>query len=988
MSAILKRSRTSFFVAMIGLLCLSVMSPVITIASSNLVAGDQAIVTNDAMLRSDVGYTAPVIVDVGADTPASILDGPLTAADGSSWYFVQTLDVTGYLPASSLESANGADEVADSDAEPTEESTTLPWKDPVTYGVANDDVICRDTASTSGLEIVVVDNGQTVEITGEEVWAEDIGWTPVNCAGVGGFISSDYITIDEPADDVAGDSTGDIDAETDTDVVETEVATEPVEVETEVAEVGVTDETVESSAALPWSEPIGHAVTTTDLVCRAATGTGADEIVVLSPGETVEVTGEVVWAEGIGWTPVNCAGAGGFVSSEFLTTEDATNRAPAPETVETDVATEESTEAVATQIATDQTEVTVAEEVTPTEIVAQPIIEQQSASQDLQDASQKVVVEEPGAIEATEPVETQVATPTLTDETSDAVEIQVAAPTLTDETSEAVETQVATPAVTDETPEAVETEVATPEATETAIATDDASTTALLVEEAPSTSPVTDDQIIGTAAVQGTNGGGLACRTSPDASSSIITVMPEGLNVMVLGEPDANGWMSIVCGNQIGFAEVQYLWSGGLNANFDVALSSMATVNGTGGGGLNCRGSASVNASVIAWFPEGSAVNVRGDAQGNWAPVVCGGQNGFVYLDYLSAVPASGAGGDSSRIASGLSGGTQALTIALTNALATVISSPEFASGAEADAGSDTVNGSAVVSGTNGDGLRCRTGAGTSHSTITVVPEDTIVFLRGGAEGSWQPVVCGGQNGYMHNGFLSAGGNVNIPSTDPAPASSGLGNGDHAQVTSNLNLRYEPSTGGGVATYAPTGTVILITGPHAGNGYYPVNWDGLKGYMHGDYLVETNAGLSDRGGSGNPGASNVADGGGGSSTGNAIVDFAMGYVGYPYVWATHGPYSFDCSGFTYWVIKNVVGVDIGTGTWSQVSSGSPVSRGNLQPGDIVFFQNTYKAGLSHVGIYIGGGQFVHAENENTGVKVSDLNSSYYGSRWYGAVRIN
>ncbi len=62
-------------------------------------------------------------------------------------------------------------------------------------------------------------------------------------------------------------------------------------------------------------------------------------------------------------------------------------------------------------------------------------------------------------------------------------------------------------------------------------------------------------------------------------------------------------------------------------------------------------------------------------------------------------------------------------------------------------------------------------------------------------------------------------------------------------------------------------------------------------------------------------------------------------------------------------------------------------RENLQPGDLVFFQNTYKAGLSHSGVYIGNNQFVHAEDESTGVRVSDLNSSYYGSRWYGARRI-
>jgi cell wall-associated NlpC family hydrolase len=118
-----------------------------------------------------------------------------------------------------------------------------------------------------------------------------------------------------------------------------------------------------------------------------------------------------------------------------------------------------------------------------------------------------------------------------------------------------------------------------------------------------------------------------------------------------------------------------------------------------------------------------------------------------------------------------------------------------------------------------------------------------------------------------------------------------------------------------------------------------------------------------------------------------MVDFAMRYLGYPYVYATHGPDTFDCSGFTYWVALHTLGIDIGAGTWLQSVEGRPVAYGNLQLGDLVFFQNTYKWGLSHVGIYIGNGQFIHAENSNTGVVISSLSSSYYSSRWYGAVRL-
>ena len=87
------------------------------------------------------------------------------------------------------------------------------------------------------------------------------------------------------------------------------------------------------------------------------------------------------------------------------------------------------------------------------------------------------------------------------------------------------------------------------------------------------------------------------------------------------------------------------------------------------------------------------------------------------------------------------------------------------------------------------------------------------------------------------------------------------------------------------------------------------------------------------------------------------------------------------------VIHNTLGIDIPHDMFVQYQMGRSVSRDALQPGDLVFFANTFRPGLSHVGIYIGGGQFVHSENESTGVVVSDLNSDYYGSRWAGGTRL-
>lgn len=124
-----------------------------------------------------------------------------------------------------------------------------------------------------------------------------------------------------------------------------------------------------------------------------------------------------------------------------------------------------------------------------------------------------------------------------------------------------------------------------------------------------------------------------------------------------------------------------------------------------------------------------------------------------------------------------------------------------------------------------------------------------------------------------------------------------------------------------------------------------------------------------------------------SGYGDGIVSTAMAFVGCPYVWGGTSPSGFDCSGFVQYVFMQN-GYYISRLADTQYYDGYVVSYDNLQPGDLVFFENTYaEYGITHVGIYIGGGAFVHAANSNDGVKVSYLSEGYYASRYYGACRI-
>ena len=125
----------------------------------------------------------------------------------------------------------------------------------------------------------------------------------------------------------------------------------------------------------------------------------------------------------------------------------------------------------------------------------------------------------------------------------------------------------------------------------------------------------------------------------------------------------------------------------------------------------------------------------------------------------------------------------------------------------------------------------------------------------------------------------------------------------------------------------------------------------------------------------------------GSSAGQNIVDFAKQYLGYSYVYGGTTPGGgFDCSGFVYYVF-NSCGYSLSRSCTVQAQSGTAVSRSELQPGDILFFNNTSNGAIGHTGIYIGEGRFIHAANPRRGVVTDTINSGYYNTYYYSARRV-
>ena len=416
----------------------------------------------------------------------------------------------------------------------------------------------------------------------------------------------------------------------------------------------------------------------------------------------------------------------------------------------------------------------------------------------------------------------------------------------------------------------------------------------------------------------------LNIRSGPGTDNSVISTVGNGSTVVIL-ERSTDDWYKINYNGTIGYVSSAYLTGITQVENFD----AVGKVNDSG---VRYRSAPSTDGSVVGTLSSGTEVKIIGLNNG-WYKITVSGNTGYMRSDYVDIV-AKG---------SGSSSGTSSETT---------------------EESSSTGKPGTV----NADYVRFRTGPSTSYSIISTLNKGTQVSILGQTDG-WYKIVYSGTSGYMSSSYVSEGSE----SSSSSSSSAGVEAMDTNGYVSGSYVRFRsgPSTSYSIISTLSYGTSVHIVGKTSG--WYKITYNGTTGYMSSDYVKTGDV----------PSASSESN-----SLGVRIADYAKQYVGYRYVYGGASPSSgFDCSGLMYYVYGQF-GYSIQRGAGSQYAySGKNVTKAELQPGDLVFFSSNGFASVTHVGMYIGNGQFVHACDSDHGVIISDLNCTHYTRQFYGAKRI-
>ena len=345
--------------------------------------------------------------------------------------------------------------------------------------------------------------------------------------------------------------------------------------------------------------------------------------------------------------------------------------------------------------------------------------------------------------------------------------------------------------------------------------------------------------------------------------------------------------------------------------------------------GLNVRKGPSTSYAVITTLADGTKVTVV-STSGDWSKITCGNTTGYVSSKYLS----------------------------------NSVSSSDNNSSTETSV-TKYVNASV--------GLNVRKGPSTSYSVITTLANGTKVTVVS-TSGDWSKITCGNTTGYVSSKYLSnsASSSDNNSSTETSVTK-------YVNSSSGLNVRKGPSTSYSVITTLANGTQVTVKS--TSDGWSKITSGSVTGYVSSQYLSSTKPSTGSSTGDSTSSST--------STSASKVVAFAKTLLGKPYVWGAQGPNGFDCSGFTYYVFKNSAGITLPRTSSEQSKYGTAVSKSNLKAGDLVFFDTVgaNNGVVTHVGLYIGDGQIIHAASGQGKVVINNLNSSYYVNAYVNARRV-
>ncbi|MGL5693482.1 MAG: SH3 domain-containing protein, partial [Peptostreptococcaceae bacterium] len=425
--------------------------------------------------------------------------------------------------------------------------------------------------------------------------------------------------------------------------------------------------------------------------------------------------------------------------------------------------------------------------------------------------------------------------------------------------------------------------------------------------------------------------------------------------------------------------------------------SSISEANGAEyrtitGNSVNLRKGPGTNHASIGKLNKGYKVEYLGN-DGSWIKVKYDGKTGYVHGDYVGSsnnsnedikfnkvVTAtslnfrSGAGTKYSKIGS-IKKGTEVGVISESNGWSKIkysgkvgyVSSEYLASeGGSSNNSNETVKSYKIVDATS---LNIRSGPGTNYSKIGSVKNKAEVGVISESNG-WSKIKYSGKVGYVSSKYLiNKGGSSSGGSND---SSESVKSYKIVDATS-LNVRSGPGT-----NYSKIGSVKnneevgIIS---ESNGWSKIKYSGKVGYVSSEYLVAKGSSSND-----NSTSSDKAD---------KVISLAKTLLGKKYSWGAEGPNAFDCSGYTYYVFKKSAGITIPRVSKDQSKHGKSVSRSNVVKGDLVFFdtEGSNNGQITHVGIYMGDGNFIHASSSKGKVVISDFNSSYYKKAFVNARRV-